>query len=130
MTPELTLLSWTLVLELVQIMLPATLRTRETGTAYNIAPRDAPGPPVGALTGRLQRALTNLFETLPLFIAALLIAHVADKNGALTLWGARLFLLGRVLYVPLYALGVAGVRTVAWMIATAGLALVLVAVLA
>jgi uncharacterized MAPEG superfamily protein len=127
MTDELTLLAWTLVLALVQIMLPATLRTRETGTAYNVGPRDTPGPAVGALTGRAQRAQQNLFETLPLFVAAVLIAHLAGREGALTLWGARLYLAGRLIYVPLYLMGIPGVRTAAWMLATTGLVMVLLA---
>ena len=35
MTPELTLLGWTLVLAIVQILLPGMLRTSETGVDYN-----------------------------------------------------------------------------------------------
>ncbi|MDB4987851.1 MAG: putative rane protein [Myxococcaceae bacterium] len=129
MTIELTLLAWTLVLALVQIMLPATLRTKETGTAYNVGPRDEAGPPVGRLTGRLQRAEKNLYETLPLFIAAVLIAHVAGRECSQTAWGASLYLAGRVLYVPLYALGVPVVRTLSWGVSAAGLGMVLAAVL-
>ena len=67
MTPELTMLACTLVLALVQILLPALFRTRETGTAYNVSARDGDGPPVGKITGRLRRAQANLFETLPLY---------------------------------------------------------------
>ena len=83
MTPELTMLACTLVLALVQILLPALLRTRETGTAYNVSARDGDGPPVGKITGRLQRAQANLFETLPLFATAVLIAHVTAQESAL-----------------------------------------------
>lgn len=129
MTIEMKLLAWTLVLAVVQIFLPATLRTRETGTAYNIGPRDTPGPPVGPVTGRLIRAQHNLFETLPLFIGAVLIAHVTDQESTLTTWGAALYLGGRVLYVPLYAFGIPGVRTAAFSVALTGLVMVLGAVL-
>lgn len=127
MTAELRLLAWTLVLALVQIMLAGALRTKETGSAYNMGPRDEAGPPKRPITGRVQRAQANLFETLPLFIAAVLIAHVADRDGALTLWGCWLYLVARIVYVPLYALGVPVVRTLVWMVATAGLVLVLLA---
>jgi uncharacterized MAPEG superfamily protein len=129
MTIELTLLTWTLLLAVVQIMVPATLRTRETGPAYNIGPRDTPGPPVGTVTGRFIRAQHNLFETLPLFIGAVLIAHVTHKEGTLTSWGAGLFFAGRVVYLPLYALGVPGLRTLSYTIALTGLLMVLAAVL-
>jgi uncharacterized MAPEG superfamily protein len=127
MSTELVLLCWTLVLALVQVQITGALRTRETGTGYNVGPRDTPGPPVGTLTGRMQRAQSNLYETLPVFIAAVLIAHVAGREGTLTLWGASLYLGGRVVYVPLYALGVPVVRTLVWLIASAGMLLVLLA---
>ncbi len=129
MTTELTILGWTLVLAIVQIFLPAGFRNRETGIAFNAGPRDEPGPPVGKVTGRLQRAEKNLFESLPLFAAAVLIAHVAHRDGALTLWGAWTYLIMRIVYVPLYAFGVPMVRSVAWMLSLLGLALVLIAIL-
>lgn len=130
MTTELTLLAWTLVLALVQVLLPAAFRNRETGPDYNVGPRDAPSPaPVGKITGRLERAQRNLFETLPLFAAAILIAHVAGRDGPLTLWGAGLYLAARIVYVPLYAAGVPVVRSLAWGVGLLGLVLVLVAVL-
>lgn len=129
MTTELTLLGWTLVLAIVQILLPALLRNREAGIAYNAGPRDAPGPPMGRFTARLSRAQHNLFETLPLFIAAVLIAHVAGRDGALTLWGAWLYFTARVAYVPLYALGVPVVRSLVWALALLGLFLILLALL-
>lgn len=129
MTIELTLLAWTLVLAIVQIMLPAMLRNRETGLDYNAGPRDDDGPPVGIITGRLRRAQRNLFETLPLFIAAILIAHVAGRNGLLTLTGAWLYLVARIIYLPLYAFGVPLVRSLVWLASVLGLVLVLAALL-
>jgi uncharacterized MAPEG superfamily protein len=129
MTPELTILGWTLVLAIVQVFLPAGFRNQETGVAYNAGPRDEPGPPVGKVTGRLQRAQKNLYETLPLFAAAILVAHVAGREGALTLAGAWLYLLCRIVYVPLYAFGVPMVRSLAWMGSLLGLVLVLFAIL-
>ncbi len=129
MTVELKLLAWTLVLALVQIMLPSHLRNRETGIDYNAGPRDEPGPPVGVMTGRLQRARANLYETLPLFGLAILIAHVAGRDGWLTLWGAWIYFVGRIVYVPLYALGIPYVRSLVWVISFAGFLMVLVATL-
>lgn len=129
MTFELTVLGWTLVLALVQIFLPAMLRDRETGRAYNAGPRDEAGPPVGKVTGRLRRAQANLFETLPLFAIAILIAHVAGRNGALTHWGAVLYLAARVVYVPLYAFGVPYVRSLVWIVSLIGLLMTLAAIL-
>ena len=127
MTAELTYLAWTLVLALIYIGLPSQLRTLETGTAYNASARDEAGPPVGLYTGRLQRAQANLFETLPLFIGAVLIAHVAGREGWLTGWGVALYFWARVVYLPLYALGIPYVRSLVWLVSLAGLVMVIVA---
>jgi uncharacterized MAPEG superfamily protein len=130
MTTELFLLAWTLVLAVVQVLLPAFLRTQETGLPYGAGPRDAPSPAsISQLTGRLMRAQSNLFETLPLFIAAILIAHVANLDGPLTYWGAMLYFWARVIYVPLYAFGISYVRTIVWFASFVGLVLLLVAIL-
>ena len=129
MTPELTMLACTLVLALLQILLPALLRTLETGPQYTMGARDSAGPPVGKVTGRLQRAQANLFETLPLFAAAVLIAHVTAQESALTLYGAALYLAARVLYLPLYAFGVPVVRTLVWCVSIAGLLMLFWAIL-
>lgn len=129
MTTELTLLAWTLVLALVQIMLVANLRTAETGIQYNASARDGEAPPPRPVTARLQRAQANLFETLPLFIGAVLIAHVSGSEGDLTLWGCWMYLLARIVYIPLYAAGIPYVRSLVWLVSLAGLVMVLAAVL-
>lgn len=129
MTIELKILGWTVVLALLQIVVTALMRTSETGTAFNVGPRDTVPPPPRAVTARLQRAQANLFETLPLFAIAVLIAHLAGRENAMTALGCELFLAGRVLYVPLYAAGIPVVRTVAWMASLAGLVMVLAAIL-
>ncbi len=129
MSTELMILGWTLVLALVQIMLAAQMRTSETGLTYNMGARDDAAPPPRPITARLQRAQANLFETLPLFAAAVLIAHVGGREGELTLWGSYAYLAARVLYVPLYAFGVPLVRSLVWGVSIAGLAAILYAIL-
>ncbi len=125
MTIELTYLAWTLVLALIYIGLPSQLRTFETGTAYNASPRDDDGPPVGIVTGRLRRAQKNLFETLPLFIAAVLIVHAAGRESSLTGWAVTLYFWARVVYLPLYAFGVPYIRSLVWLVSLAGLIMLL-----
>ncbi|MBA3548268.1 MAG: MAPEG family protein [Nannocystis sp.] len=125
MTIELTLLGYTLVLALVYIMAAAQARTKQYGTTWNTGARDEAMPPLRPLPARLVRAQANLFETLPLFAAAVLAVVVAGRTGVLSEVGAWMYLLGRLVYLPLYALGVPVVRTVVWMIACVGLVLVL-----
>ena len=122
---ELYLLGATLILALVQILLTAQLRTRQYGVTWNTGPRDESMPPLKPLPGRLLRAQENLFETLPLFIGAVLGAAVAGRLGTLTTIGACLYFFGRLVYLPLYAAGIPVVRSLVWMAATGGLVLVI-----
>ena len=130
MTFELTILAWTLVLAFVQVLAFDIARTGQYGLKWNTGARDEEMPPLSPMANRLQRAQNNLFETLPLFIAAVLIAHVADRNSDLTHWGSLIFLIGRIVYVPLYAYGVKQVRSLVWLVATAGLLMIFWAILA
>jgi len=125
MTTELTYLALTLILALVQIFLPAGARTVEFGSKWNAGARDETPASTKPLTGRLERAEANLYETLPLFIGAVLIAHVIGAAGPLTVWGTALYFWARVVYVPLYAFGVPYVRSLVWVVSLAGLVMVL-----
>ena len=127
MSPEFIVLAATLVLALIQILAAGAARTAELGAMWNAGPRDGVPPPPGPLAGRLMRAQANLFETLPLFIAAVLMAHVAGKDGALTALGAHFYFFGRLAYLPLYAFGVPYVRSAAWGVASVGLILIIIA---
>lgn len=124
MTIELKMLAWTLVLAFVQILLFDVARTSQYGLKWNTGPRDEAMPPLSAQAERLRRAQDNLYETLPLFIAAVIVAHIANREDAITQWGSEIYFVGRVLYVPLYAFGVRQIRSLVWLVATAGLVMV------
>jgi uncharacterized MAPEG superfamily protein len=129
MTTELILLAWTVVLALAHIALAAAFRNQETGMAYNMSARDEPAPPMRPITARLYRAQANLFETLPLFAVAVLVAHAGGREGQLTLLGCQIYLAARVVYLPLYAAGIPVLRSLAWGAAIAGLVMILAAIL-
>lgn len=127
MTTQLTLLSVTLVVAIVNILWASTSRLREVGVAYSAGSRDSESDiPIGLVTGRLQRAQRNLYETLPLFAAAILIAHVGGHDGSLSLYGAWAYTLSRIVYLPLYATG-SNLRSPLWFVGLAGLLLVIIA---
>jgi uncharacterized MAPEG superfamily protein len=129
MTTELTLLVWTIVLAIVYIMAFDVVRTRQYGAQWNMGARDADMPPLSPIADRLGRAQANLFETLPLFIAAVLIAHVAAVHTRWTVLGAELYFWARVIYLPLYAFGVPVVRSLVWLVSLAGLLMIVFAIL-
>jgi uncharacterized MAPEG superfamily protein len=125
MTTELWLLVAAILLGFVQIILQAQSMNMQRGYRWNAGPRDDVLPPLTGVAGRLNRALRNFLETFPLFASAVLIASTANIHNGLTLWGAWLYVLARVVYVPLYAFGVRYVRSLAWNVAVLGIFLIL-----
>jgi len=129
MTIELTMLVWTLILAFVQILLFDFARTSQYGLKWNTGPRDETMPPLSPMAGRLQRAQYNLYETLPLFIGAILVAHSVGRENQITAIGAQVYFWGRVAYVPLYAFGIRQIRSLVWLVSTAGLIAIFYALL-
>ena len=104
---ELKLLVVAVIIGFVQIVWAAVAGAGgERNFAWLAGPRDDPKP-VGVVAACLGRALTNFLETFPLFAAALIAADLAGKLGPMTLYGAALYVIGRALYVPVYASGIA-----------------------
>ena len=117
------MLGATIALALVNIFWAGNVRTRQYGRDWNMGARDEKMPPLNPLAGRLLRAQANLYETLPLFIAALLGAAYLDRLGWKTEVGASLYFIGRLVYLPLYAAGIPKVRTLIWSVSLVGLAM-------
>ncbi len=129
MTVELRMLAFAVVLGLAQIIAASHAASLQRGYRWTAGPRDEPVPPLRGVAGRLDRALRNFLETFPLFAAAVLAAQLSGTHGALTEWGARLYLWARLLYLPLYAAGVPLARSLVWNVATVGIMLLVVALL-
>ena len=120
---EYIMLGATLALALVNILWAGSARTKQYGPDWNMGARDAEMPPLNPLAGRLLRAQGNLYETLPLFIAALLGAAMLDRFGWKTEVGASLYFVGRLIYLPLYAAGIPKIRTLIFGVSLVGLIL-------
>ena len=116
------------LLVLLHIGVQGLALKRAAGDAWSVGPRDVPVvlPP---LHGRLRRALDNLLESAPVFMALALVAHLAGRVGLLVTAGVALFLAGRLAYLPAYASGHPWLRTVCWYVAGLGLILMLIGVL-
>ena len=126
---ELTMLVWSLVLAFVQILLFDFARTSQYGLKWNTGPRDENMPALNPVAGRLQRAQYNLYETLPLFIGGVLVAHIAGRENELTAIGSQVYFWGRVVYVPLYAFGIRQIRSLVWLVSIAGLVALFIPIL-
>ena len=95
-------------------------------TAWLLGPRDDPRPVTGQ-AARLSRAYANFLETFPLFAVVMIAVLLTGKTGSQAAFGGWLYVLGRLAYVPLYALGLPVVRTLAWTASMIGIVWIIVA---
>jgi uncharacterized MAPEG superfamily protein len=75
--------------------------------------------------GRAQRAHRNMLENLPLFAAAVLATAAAGKGNDTTALGAQIFFYARLVYVPVYLVGIHWMRTLVWTVSMVGLVMIL-----
>ena len=125
MTTELTVLAWGCVLALVHVFAAVRVKTRQYGKEWNMGARDEMLPPAEPIVGRLARAQANYFETFPIAAAAILVVTLADRTNALTAIGAMIWLGARIVYLPLYAMGIPKIRTLVFLISVIGILLIL-----
>ncbi|WP_445143940.1 MAPEG family protein [Dyella sp. Tek66A03] len=79
---------------------------------------------IAGVTGRSDRAFKNFLETFVFFVAAVLAVVVAQRTNASTALGAQLFFWARVVYLPVYLIGIPYLRTLVWATSLAGLLMV------
>jgi uncharacterized MAPEG superfamily protein len=80
-------------------------------------------PDATGLAGRAERAARNTLENLPLFVALALVAQAAGAVTPRVIMGAEIFFWARVIYLPIYWIGIPGLRTGVWGVSIAGLAM-------
>ncbi len=114
MTSELTALVFAILLGFSYLFIAANASTKIRGVDWNAGPRDEAKTPLSGMAGRLDRAFRNYLETFAFFAAAVLIAHLANRHNALTVYGAWTYVVARAIYLPLYAFGVPYWRSVVW----------------
>ncbi len=100
-----------------QLLVVAYFAQCQRGFRWAAGSRDQERPPLTGVAARLERAQRNFFETYAFFIAlALVLLWLPDASdyGALFAW---LYLASRILYLPLYAIGVGPWRSLSWLLA-------------
>ena len=102
-------------LVLIQITLPVliSLLTNNVKLSYLFSSRDNEAN-TSIYIDRANRSLNNLFETLPIFIGLVLLSIINDVDNSLL---AMIWLLARIIYVPVYIVGINYLRTGIWAIA-------------
>ena len=125
MTPDLRILVWVVALTFIQVVIAALAAQGQVGLPALAGNREGVRP-LDGLAGRAQRAHRNTLESLPLFIALVLIAHLAGKADATTLLGAQLFFWGRVAHWLIYLAGIPWLRTLAWAVSVIGMVMIFI----
>lgn len=124
MINELDMLAYATILGLVQLMLAAHLGTRQRGLGWNIGPRDQKPVELAGMAGRMDRAFKNFLETFPFFVAAVVLVVMTNKTNSTSSMGATLYFAARVIYVPMYALGIPLLRTLVWTLSVVGILMI------
>ena len=125
MPVELKIAAWGAVLLFVYIFTATRWKTAQYGRKWNMSARDETLPPPNPVTGRLIRAQANFEETFPIAMVALLGVVIAGRTSEYTALGGWIWLGARVVYLPLYGLGIPVVRTLVYAISLVGIAMVI-----
>ena len=128
MTPELTYLTYAVILLIAHMLIQATASDLSKGIGWALGPQDEQRDP-SVVAGRLERALRNYVYNLPAFIALALILKVTDLGTATTATGAALWFWARVAYIPAYSSGLPLVRSIAWFASLIGLVMMIMPLL-
>lgn len=86
-------------------------------------------PEISVVAGRLDRAKSNLLESLPIFLALALLALVKGRDTSAVTHASLVFLVARVIYVPAYVSGIPMLRSIVWLVAVASLVLMALALI-
>jgi len=120
MSPDLKILVWTVALAFIEVVVAVLGANAQVGLGMLAGNREGLPPLVG-FAGRARRAHHNMMESMPLFIALVLVAQIAGKTNSATLTGAELFFWGRLAHWLIYIIGVPWLRTLAWVVSVIGL---------
>ncbi len=115
-----TVILLVLLLFVVQLFLQETSRYRFN--LWQIMGNRDTRPKESTIAARLERAKNNMLEALPLFLGLAMLALVKKGGDARAVAnGATVFLIARIIYVPIYAAGIPVLRSLVWLAGMAGL---------
>jgi uncharacterized MAPEG superfamily protein len=120
---ELVCLELSVLLWIVHVLAQAGAANAVLPLAYLVGPRDVPMELKGVTAGRAKRALGNYVENLVAFVA-LDLAFIALHLSA-GIW-PTVWILARILYLPLYLFGVVYLRSLVWGVSIVAILMMLV----
>lgn len=118
----------------IQTLLPNRFREPAPAAAGSNKLTEALGnrdhqPPLTVTGQRAARALANMHEALPVFLALALMNMIVAPQAAQAVTGATIFLMARAVYAVVYTLGIPMLRTLVWAVSWVGLVMMLLPLL-
>ncbi len=130
MTAPLTLVVYMAIVTWLLIVLASLIRPKAwTPAGLMIAFGNRENlPQATPFAGRVERAARNTLENFVLFAAIALVAHATNSGSARVALGAEVFFWARLVYIPIYCVGLPYLRTATWAVSVVGLAMMVTAV--
>jgi uncharacterized MAPEG superfamily protein len=119
---ELYALELSVLLFVAHVVIQATLARGEFGESYLLGPRDQQRKVKGVIAARAERALANFTENYAPFVAVDLGLIATGRTGGI---GAIVWIVARILYLPIYLAGIPVARTLCWLAGIIGLLMML-----
>ena len=128
MAQETTVFLGVIILALAHLLAPVLFKFSQNSFSTMIGPQDDLKPLENLYGQRLERANNNFKETLPLALGLLIMVHVLEKQGGISVTGAWLYLGARILYPFMFLSGIPMARTTAWAASIVGLGMMAAAI--
>jgi uncharacterized MAPEG superfamily protein len=121
---ELAVINWALIMAASLIKARAW---KPSGLMAAMGNREKDAPCDG-FPARTERAARNMLENMVLFSALALVASVGGVADPHVELGARIFYWARLVYIPIYMIGIPVARTAVWAISVIGMGMIFVAI--
>ena len=121
---ELVVINWALIVAASLIKAKAW---KPSGMAAAMGNRDAT-PDCSGFPARTERAARNMLENMVLFSALVLVASAGGVHSPNVELGARIFFWARIVYIPIYMIGIPVARTATWAISVVGMGMIFAAI--
>jgi uncharacterized MAPEG superfamily protein len=121
---ELAVINWTLILAASLIKAKAW---KPSGLIAAMGNREKEAPCDG-FPARTDRAAKNMLENMVFFTALALVASVGGVADPHVELGARIFFWARLVYIPIYMIGIPVARTAVWAISVIGMGMIFAAI--
>jgi uncharacterized MAPEG superfamily protein len=117
---ELVVINWALI---VAASLIKTKAWKPSGLMAAMGNRET-DQDCNGFPARTERAAKNMLENMVLFTALVLVASVGAVANPHVELGARIFFWARLVYIPIYMVGIPVARTAVWAISVIGMGLI------